>query len=166
MLSRVGDRHAVLLLILVTALVRLLLGGTVGLTIDESYMVAAGRILRAGYFDHPPASWWLSRGATLLLGSESPVVVRAPFVALFAISTWLMFRLTARIASERAGLWAAVALNAAPVFGVTTGGFVLPDGPMTCALLGAALCLVNALSGGRPWAWWPGAGACAGLAMT
>ena len=68
------------------------------------------------------------------------------------------------IAGERAGLWAAVLLNLSPVFGVTTGTWVLPDGPLDCALLGAALCLVHALERGTL-AWWLGAGLCAGLAL-
>ena len=115
------------------------MAAAIGLGIDESYMVAAGRTLRLGYFDHPPASWWLAAGSAHLFGSESGVVVRLPFILLFALSTWLMYRLGTALFGARAGLWAAVALNLAPVFGVTTGGWVLPDGPLTCALLGAAL---------------------------
>jgi 4-amino-4-deoxy-L-arabinose transferase-like glycosyltransferase len=111
---------------------------------DESYMVSSGRVLGLGYFDHPPASWWLSWGAAWLAGSEAAVIVRLPFIALFALSTWLMFRLGCAVADARAGFWAAVALNLSPVFGVTSGTWVLPDGPLTCALLGAALCLVCA----------------------
>ncbi len=132
-------------LILITTLVRLAFAWAIGLGVDESYMVSAGRVLSLGYFDHPPASWWLSWGAAHLLGTEAPVVVRLPFILLFALSTWLMARLGTAIAHERAGFWAAVLLNLSPVFGVTTGSWVLPDGPLDCALLGAALCLVHAL---------------------
>jgi 4-amino-4-deoxy-L-arabinose transferase-like glycosyltransferase len=132
--------------------------------LDESYMVASGRVLSLGYYDHPPAAWWLSWGAAHLFGSEAPIVVRLPFIALFALSTWLMYRLGAAIADERAGLWAAVLLNLSPVFGVTTGTWVLPDGPLDCALLGATLCLTRALERGAL-RWWLGAGVCAGLAL-
>ncbi len=139
----------------------------IGLGIDESYMVAAGRTLRLGYFDHPPASWWLSWAAAQLAGTEAPVVVRLPFILLFALSTWLMYRIGTRLADRRAGLWAAVLLNLSPVFTLTTGGWVLPDGPLDCALLGAVLCLMHALprTGPKPIAWWSGAGLCAGLAL-
>lgn len=155
----------VLLLIAGTALLRLLGAAGLGLGIDESYMVASGRALHLGYFDHPPLSWWLSRGAALLLGSEQPVVVRLPFVLLFALSTWLVYRLGTLLESPAAGLWAAVALNLAPVLGITTGSWVLPDGPLVCALLGAGCCLMRALPEPRGWGWWLGAGACAGLAL-
>ena len=137
-------------------LVRLAFGASLGLGVDESYMVTAGRVLSLGYFDHPPASWWLSWAAAHLFGSEAAILVRLPFIALFALSTWLMFRL--------GGFWAALLLNLSPVFGVTTGTWVLPDGPLDCALLGAALCLLRALERGKL-AWWLGTGLCAGLAL-
>ncbi len=130
-------------------------------------MIAAGRTLRLGYFDHPPASWWLSWGAAHLLGTEAPVAVRLPFILLFALSTWLMYRLGSIVADRRAGLWAAVLLNLSPVFTLTSASWVLPDGPLDCALLGAALCLMHALPRDAPraTAWWIGAGLCAGLAL-
>ena len=152
------------LLILGTALLRVALGAAAGLGVDESYMVAAGRELAWGYFDHPPLSWWLSAGIASIAGSEAAVVVRLPFIALFALSTWLMFALTRAIFGARAGLWAAVTLNMAPVLGVTTGGWVLPDGPLVAALLGFGLCLHRAIERGL-WRWWLGAGLCAGLAL-
>jgi 4-amino-4-deoxy-L-arabinose transferase-like glycosyltransferase len=132
--------------------------------VDESYMVAAGRVLSLGYYDHPPASWWLAGGAAHLAGSEAPIIVRLPFIILFAVSTWLMYRLGVAIADRPAGLWAAVLFNLSPVFGVTTGTWVLPDGPLDCALLGAALCLVHALNRDAV-RWWLAAGLCAGFAL-
>ena len=152
------------LLILCTGLVRLGLGAAIGLGVDESYMVSAGRGLRLGYFDHPPVSWWMSGGVVWLVGSEAAWVVRLPFVAAFAGSTWVMARLTAGMFGAWAGVWAAVAFNVAPVFGVTTGGWVLPDGPMVLGLLAAVFCLVRGVERGG-WGWWLGAGAAAGGAV-
>lgn len=161
------------LLILGTAAFRLLLAAATGLGIDESYMVAAGREWAWGYFDHPPLSWWLSAGAAKLLGTEAPIAVRLPFIALFALSTWLMFALARDVvgasradgaAGERAGLWAAVALNMAPVLGVTTGTWVLPDGPLIAATLAFALAFHRALRNDT-WRHWLAAGVFAGLAL-
>ena len=56
----VPPRHALLLLILAATLIRLAFAAATGLGVDESYMVSAGRILSLGYFDHPPAAWFLS----------------------------------------------------------------------------------------------------------
>lgn len=157
----------ILRLIAVTTLIRLVFALTTGLGVDESYMVTAGRVLSLGYFDHPPASWWLSWGAAHLLGSEAAVVVRLPFILLFALSQFLVWKIGCVVADRRAGFWAAVALNLSPVFGVTTGSWVLPDGPLDAALLGAALCLLYALpaNGRRAAGWWAAAGLCSGLAL-
>ena len=54
-------------------MLRLLLAAALGLGIDESYMVAAGREWQLSYFDHPPIAWWLAWGAAHLAGSDSPV---------------------------------------------------------------------------------------------
>jgi hypothetical protein len=159
--------RTVLAIIGVATGLRVLISVMLGLGVDESYMVATGRELRLGYFDHPPLSWWLSWGASHLFGSEMPIVVRLPFIALFAVSTALMYRLTALLFSRRAGVWAALAFNISPVFGVTSASWVLPDGPLITALLGFTICLMCA-SGSenrQSWAWWSGAGVCAGLAL-
>jgi 4-amino-4-deoxy-L-arabinose transferase-like glycosyltransferase len=128
-------------------------------------MVAAGRVIRLGYFDHPPASWWLAWAAERLAGSEAAWVVRLPFILLFALTTLAMYRLGRHLYGERAGVCAVVALNLSPVFGVTSATWVLPDGPLLCALTGAALCLAKALEGRRATLWWLAAGLCLGLAL-
>ncbi len=151
-------------LILLTTLIRLTFAWAIGLGVDESYMVSAGRVLSLGYFDHPPAAWWLSWGAAHLFGTEAPIAVRLPFILLFALASWLMARITAHIADERAGFWAAVLLNLSPVFGVTTGTWVLPDGPLDAALLAATLALLRALETGNRLQW-AAAGIAAGLAL-
>jgi 4-amino-4-deoxy-L-arabinose transferase-like glycosyltransferase len=160
-------QRQLILLILISTAVRLIFGASLGLGVDESYMVAAGRTLSLGYFDHPPAAWWLSWGAAHLFGSEIPIVVRLPFILLFALSTWLMARLATRLFDARAGLFAALLLNLSPVFGVTTGTWVLPDGPLDAALLAATLALTHALParGRAAFGWWLLTGLCAGLAL-
>jgi Dolichyl-phosphate-mannose-protein mannosyltransferase len=157
----------VALLILAALIARVLFAAALGLGIDESYMVAAGRRLQLSYFDHPPLAWWLAWGSAHLFRSETPLVVRMPFILLFALTTWLVYRLTTDLFNRRAGLWAAIVLNLAPVLGVTSASWVLPDGPLYAGLLGAALCLVRASSaaGRTAWGWWLGAGICAGLAL-
>jgi len=157
----------VTLLILSTLAFRLLFAAALGLGIDESYMVAAGRNWQLSYFDHPPLAWWMAWAAAHLVGTDTALAVRLPFVLTFSLTTWLMYSLTARSFGSCAGLWAAALLNASPVLGVTAGTWVLPDGPLMAALLGGAICLQEAVEAeaGRAWRWWAGAGGCAGLAM-
>ena len=136
---------AVTALILTTLVARLLFAASLGLGIDESYMVAAGRKLQLSYYDHPPIAWWMAWGVAHLTGSETAIVVRLPFIALFALTTFLMHRVTSALFDPEAGLWAAVVLNLAPVLGITTGTWVLPDGPLFAALLGVLFCLIHAV---------------------
>jgi 4-amino-4-deoxy-L-arabinose transferase-like glycosyltransferase len=158
---------AVLVLIALTMIVRMLFAWTLGLGIDESYTVATGRDPQLSYFDHPPLAWWLEWAAGRLFGTEDALVLRAPFVMLFALTTWLMFALTRLLFDERAGLWAAVTLNLAPVLAWTSGTWILPDGPLNAALLAGAYSVSAALftaSASAP-VWWLVAGVCGGLAM-
>ncbi len=50
-------------LILASSAMRLAFAASLGLGIDESYMVAAGREWQLSYFDHPPIAWWLAWAA-------------------------------------------------------------------------------------------------------
>ena len=81
----------ILQLIVATTVIRIAFAATTGLGVDESYMVTAGRVLSLGYFDHPPASWWLSWGSAHLFGTEAPWAVRLPFILLFALSQYLVW---------------------------------------------------------------------------
>jgi 4-amino-4-deoxy-L-arabinose transferase-like glycosyltransferase len=159
--------RAVLLLIAATTAVRILFAFSLGLGIDESYTVATGRAPQLSYFDHPPLAWWLAWAGGHLFGTEAPLALRAPFIALFALTTWLMFCLTRLLFGKRAGLWAAVTLNFAPVIAWSSGTWILPDGPLNAALVAGAYCVAVALFAAGPTAplWWLAAGACGGLAM-
>lgn len=157
----------VIILIAVATFVRLVLAGAVGLGYDESYMVGNARTLALSYVDHPPLHVWLTWATVHLFGSEAPFVVRLPFVLLFAGSTLLIYGLTAGLYGARAGLWAAVALTLAPVFSLSDGSWVLPDGPAIFFLLASATVLVRILFDERGAATtaWLVAGALAGLAV-
>jgi hypothetical protein len=166
--ARPDPASAVLAIIAGSFVLRLAFAAATGLGVDESYMVAAGRHLQLSYFDHPPLGWWLAWAAAHLLGSDAPIAVRLPFILLFSASIWLMYRLTAILFSRRAGMWAAIAFNLSPVFGVTSSCWVLPDGPLITALLGAMICIARATDGTKRAGfngWWLGAGLCAGAAM-
>jgi len=156
-----------LLLIVGTAALRVALSSLTGLGFDESYAAGDARVLSLSYVDFPPLHVWLVGIWSWLTGSESPLVLRLPFIALFAGSTWLMFRLTARLFGESAGLWAAVFFNLAPMFTVAHSSWVLPDGPLIFFML-ATVNIVVIILFERPsshlvW-WWIAAGLCGGLA--
>ena len=158
--------RALLALIAVTFIARLVLASTLGLGVDEAYTVATSRVWALSTFDHPPLAWWLARAAAVLFGTEAPLAVRLPFIVLCALSTWFAFDAGRFLFSPRAGLFAAVALNLAPVLGWTSGSMVLPDGPLNAALLAGLCCLARAFFGQAHAAprWWLLAGIAAGVA--
>ena len=96
--------RVVLAIIAVGLIARIVLAAVIGLGVDESYAVSVARDASLSYFDHPPLSFWIAGAAAHLAGSEHRVVVRLPFILLFAGTTWLMFRLGARLGREPDGL--------------------------------------------------------------
>lgn len=158
----------VVALIVGTALARIAVSAATGLGTGESYYIASARRLDLSYFDQPPLSLWLMHATLAATGSEDATVLRLPFIALFAVSTWLMYRLGALLFDERAGALAALLMNLSFVVSVGIGGWLQPDGPLVAAWLGTVLCLARLLFGTpptRPAAWWLAAGALLGLAL-
>jgi len=161
--------RSVLLLMAISGLLRLGLAGLIGLSVDESYTVAISRQLALSYFDHPPLHVWLVGTWARLIASEEPLLLRLPNIAMFGGSTWLMYRLTASVYGDRAGLWAALALNLAPVFTLNAASGILPDGPLVLFCLLAVWCFTRAVLAPvpkphAPW-WMLGAGAAVGCAL-
>ncbi len=130
-------RSIALVVLAVGMLLRFVLAASVGLGVDESYAVAVARQWSWSYFDHPPLHFWLAGAIAKLAASESGAVVRLPFVLCFAGTTWLTYRIGSRFFGERSGALAAVILNVSAVFSLSTGGWVLPDGPLMLLMLAA-----------------------------
>ena len=168
-MSPLAARRAVIVIIFATALVRFWLAASTGLGIDESYMVTNAREFALGYVDHPPLHVWIAGLAQIVFQSDAPIFVRAPFILLFAGSTWLMYRLTERLFGSAAAVWAVVTLNIVPVFSLADATWVLPDGPLIFFLLAAANTLARVLfddtAPAHPALWWTAAGVLGGLAL-
>ena len=124
--------------------VRLLFAAAVpDLAHSEAYYIAASRHFALSYFDHPPLSFWIAWATMKLTGSDAVLVVRTPFILMFVATTWLMFRLTAYLFGETAGAFAALLLNISPLFAVSFGAWVQPDGPLILCILAATYCVVR-----------------------
>jgi 4-amino-4-deoxy-L-arabinose transferase-like glycosyltransferase len=136
------DRVA-LAIIAVFALLRLVLATTVDLSFDESYTVSVAHAVSLSYYDHPPLQYWIVHLFLPLLGDGR--AARLPFVALFAGTSWLLYRLTERLFHARAGVLAVLAINCSGCFTFGLGTMVEPDGPLMFAMLAAALTLTRVL---------------------
>jgi 4-amino-4-deoxy-L-arabinose transferase-like glycosyltransferase len=137
--------RSLLLLIGGTLLVRLVLAALMDLGVDEAYAVAVARPLQASYFDHPPLVFWLVGGTERLTGSVAPAVLRLPFLLLFALTTYRIGTLGRTLFGARAGLLGAVVLNLTGLLGYAHASWIVPDGPLLCALAVAADALATLL---------------------
>lgn len=135
----------VLLVIFFFTIFRLIVGTGIGLGVDESYIVAVARHFSLSYIDHPPLHIWLAGAMPHIFGSQNAVVVRLPFIILFMGTTWLMYKLTARLFGKAAGFYAALLLNISAVFSLSSGGWVLPDGPLMFFMLAGGYILVKVI---------------------
>jgi len=154
-------------IIVAATMCRLVIGAFLAPGTDEAYAIGVARQFSLSYFDHPPLHFWLVGAWAKLWGSEDLLLLRLPFVALSAVSTWLLFDLTRRLFGDQAGIWAAAIFNLAPVFGLVHGTLILPDGPLLCAGLGMAHVVARILfepEQGAQRRRWLAAGLLAGLA--
>ena len=165
---QISPESAVLGLIALGAGLRLAAAAATGLCYGESYYFACARHPSLGYFDQPPLSILLATASLTLTGEVGRLVLRSPFIVLFAGTTWLLFLLGRRLFGAWSGFHAALLMNLAPVFSLSVGIFLQPDGPLTFFWLACVVCLVHILlepAPRRPLLWWAGAGATLGLAM-
>jgi len=128
--SRLSPTAATAWLIAVTTLLHAWLAASVGLGVGEAYYFGAIRHLSLSYFDQPPAGSWLGWLGVQLAGTVNDFVLRAPFVVLFAFTTWLTFLLGRRLFGPWAGFWAALLINVCPLFSISTAIFYQPEGPL------------------------------------
>ncbi len=142
-------RRALWLLIVASALLRLFTACSLGLGNDEAYHWLYARHVALSYYDHPPMMAWIELlGLSLPGAGASAWAIRIGFIAMFAGSTYLLARLTARFYGERAGFLAALALNLTGYYGLAASTFALPDGPLLFFWLLSLDRMAVALEGG------------------
>lgn len=152
-------RRALWLLIVVSTALRLLWAAVLGAGNDEAYHYLYAVHPDLSYFDHPPMIMVIEQFGRLLIGGVDLFSHRLGFVLLFAGSTWVLFKWTARWYGERSGFYAALALNVTAYYTAAAGAFVLPDGPFLFFALLTLWGLSEALVGqpGKLWPWvWVG----------
>lgn len=157
-----------LAVIALATVARLGLAAMLPVGVDEAYSIGIARQFSLSYFDHPPLHLWLVGLWAKLWGSEDLLLLRLPFIALGALSSWLIYALGTRLFGAVAGLWSTVIFNLAPVFGLAHGALIFPDGPLLAAALATALIVARIVfvpGQGRRLGLWALAGLTAGLAL-
>jgi 4-amino-4-deoxy-L-arabinose transferase-like glycosyltransferase len=145
---------------------RLAWAASLGGYTNEAYYYMYARNPAWGYFDHPPMVGAIAAVGLKLFGDYAPVFgLRLGFAVLFAGSSWLLARLTARWFGGRAGVLAVLALNATVFYGLIVGTFATPDGPLLFFWLLALNCLWVALEQPNRISAWFGVGLAWGGAL-
>jgi len=158
-------RRALGWLIVISTGLRLVWGAVLGVGNDEAYHSLFVVHPDWSYFDHPPMTMWVEQVGVFLAGGITPLTLRLGFILMFAGSTWVLFKWTARWHGEWAGFYAAFALNITAYYTAAAGAFALPDGPLLFFSLLTLWALSDALitRPGQvlPWVWvglaWGGA---------
>jgi hypothetical protein len=124
-------RKALWLLIAISSVPRVIAATVLGLGNDEAYHFLYAIYPDLSYYDHPPMLAWVeSVGLSLTSDPFSFLALRSGFILLFALSTWLIWRIGRRLHGDWAGFYAALALNLTGYYGLAASTFALPDGPL------------------------------------
>lgn len=127
-----------------TLIARLLIAAYTGLGIGESYYFRGALSPSLSYFDQPPLFFWLSTFSIKIFGLSN-LTLRLPAVLLFAGTSWLLFLITKRLFSARAGFWAVLMLNLSAVFTIPVATWFQPDAPLMFFWLWATYYIVQLL---------------------
>ncbi len=125
------DRNTRLVLVL-ACVVHFVLGGSVGLSVDEAHYALYATHLALSYFDHPPLVGW-AQWPLVALDAPAAVLRLVPEALWLGTVLWV-HRIAVRLqlltkdaaAAERAGFWTVLVLALAPLLHVLGIG-LLPD---------------------------------------
>jgi hypothetical protein len=138
-------RRNLILLLLLSAALRVFLAGLLEFGNDEVYYFTYALYPDLSYFDHPPMVGFVIRLFTFNLQFTQEFFVRLGAVAAGTINTWLMFHIGCLLKDEIAGWYAAI-LYSASIYGfIIAGMFILPDAPQSVFWLLSLYLLLQAL---------------------
>jgi len=133
------------ILLLLSAVARGLIAGSIELGNDEVYYWTYARYPDLSHFDHPPMVGLVIQFFTLNLLFESEFFLRLASVVLGTLSTLLIFLIGKEIKNKLTGLYAAFLYTASFYGFILAGTFILPDTPQGFFWLGSLYLLVHSL---------------------
>ena len=118
------------ILILISTLIRLVLGAGTQLGNDEVYYWTYAKYPDWSHFDHPPMVGFFQQLFSLNLLFDSELALRLGFIVSGTLITLLMYLIGKEIKDEKTGLLAAIFYNTSIYGFIISGLFIMPDGPM------------------------------------
>lgn len=119
-----------ILLVVVSTLIRVLLGYGLDLGNDEVYYWTYAMFPDWSHFDHPPMVGFFQQLSSLNLLFDSELALRLGFIVSGSLSTILLFYIGKEIKDERTGWLAAILFNTSIYGFIISGLFIMPDGPL------------------------------------
>ncbi|MDR1474323.1 MAG: glycosyltransferase family 39 protein [Endomicrobium sp.] len=148
---------------IVSTLLRLLIIGKIGLTIDEAHYWVYSKFLDLSYFDHPPLIGYIIKASTLLFGNNE-FAVRFPTVLIFFFAIWIFFTCAKKLYNERTAFFGVLLLNVLPVFSFLGSVIAVPDSPLALFWLLSLLIFITLIETNNKNYWYL-LGITTGLAM-
>ena len=136
-----ASRFTVILIVL-TFIARCFIAAYTGLGNGESYYFRGSMHLDLSYFDQPPLFFWLGALSIKLFGLTN-FGIRFASVLLFAGTSWLLFLVTKKLFTAKAGFWAVVVMNLSAVFTIAIACWYQPDAPLMFFWLLATLLIIQ-----------------------
>lgn len=118
-------------LLVAVFVMRLVLGGMVGLGDDEAYYWDWTRHLQLSYFDHPGMIAWMIKASVSIFG-DTTFAIRLPAVICNSLATLFLFLLALEMFNMRTALYAALLHTLIPIYALG-GMMAVPDAPMGLA---------------------------------
>ena len=153
-------------MVFLSVAIKMIAAAWVELGNDEVYYWTYAKKLQWNYFDHPPmVAVWVKLFTLNLWLEGYEVFIRLGSILGCAAATLLIFDLTKRLHSERAGWIAALLYNASLYAGIISGLFIMPDSPQMLFWCFALWLLARIDLQPRKWLPWIGFGIAAGLCI-
>lgn len=157
----------VLILMAVSAVVRVLCAALIEFGNDEVYYRLYALFPDWSHFDHPGMVGWMIQIFTFNLALDSELAIRMASIVLGTVNIWLMYIIGAEVGGDRRTGWYSALLYVSSLYAtVICGTFIMPDTPQATFWLAALLCFLRAFGDGRrSGSWMLAAGLACGLAF-
>lgn len=132
-------------LIVISSIVRGIIGGTMEFSNDEVYYWTYALYPELSHFDHPPMVGWVIQLFTLNLTLPYEFFMRLGGVIFAGINTFLAFKIATKLKDSIAGIYAAFLYTSSIYASILAGIFIIPDTPQTLFWMGSIYFLLESL---------------------
>lgn len=145
-MTSVQAKKNLLILIVISAAVRIVVAALTELGNDEVYYWTYALFPSLSYFDHPPMVGYLIRLTTLNLVLNLELFVRLGSIIFGSVNLWIIYKIGEKIKNPLAGLLSAFLYTSSLYGFVITGIFILPDTPQVFFWLSALYFLISSIT--------------------